>query len=41
MGLLKMASGRFTGTWDYNIEVNSRDMFCKGVLVELFLDMVQ
>jgi hypothetical protein len=39
--LLKMSSGRFTGKWDYNIEMNSTDMFCKDVLVELFLDMVQ
>ena len=36
-----MTSGRFIGTWDYNIEMNGRDMFCKGVPVELFLDMVQ
>lgn len=35
-----MTSGRFTGMWDYNIEMNSRDMFCKDVLVELFLGMV-
>ena len=36
-----MTSGRFTSTWDYNIEMNSRDMFCEEVLVELFLNMAQ
>jgi len=36
-----MTSGRFIGTWDCNIEMNSTDMFCEDVLVELFLDMVQ
>ena len=36
-----MTFGRFTGERDYNIEMNSRDICCKDVLVELSHAMLQ